>query len=151
MPEPFILSPLEFPFAWGIFAIKWGGTVLCVLFAFRLWRATAARWWLLIGAAFLLSLVTFLVRCAMFGSLPLPQGLASPTESLPPPNEHSAVFRKTVQVSYDLDLVAPVVAMALGWAYRVTKPITEPAAPPEGGPATQCGNAGVTEGPPSVS
>jgi hypothetical protein len=32
---------------------------------------------------------------------------------------------------------------------QVTK--TEPCAAPNGGPATQCGNSGVTEGPPSVS
>jgi hypothetical protein len=31
------------------------------------------------------------------------------------------------------------------------KTIAEPSAPPNGGPATQPGNSGVTEGPPSVS
>ncbi len=35
------------------------------------------------------------------------------------------------------------------WWLRIPK--AEPGAPPNGGPATQCGNSGVTEGPPSVS
>jgi hypothetical protein len=58
---------------------------------------------------------------------------------------------RTVPVESDLDIPAPLPAVALSWAYRTIKPIAEPDAPPNGGPATPIGNSGATEGPPSVS
>ena len=72
---------MEFPLAWVAFVLSWAGAVACVLFAFKLWQATSARWWLLIGAAFLLSILSFIARCVMSGSLPLPHGMASPAVS----------------------------------------------------------------------
>lgn len=65
MNEPVILSPLEFPFAWVAFVVNWGGALACVFLAYRLWQATSARWWLLIGAAFLLSILSFITRCVI--------------------------------------------------------------------------------------
>ena len=151
MNEPVILSPLEFPLAWVAFVLSWGGAVACVLFAFKLWQATSARWWLLIGAAFLLSILSFITRCVISGSLPLPQGMASPEVPLPPSSAYTFGSSRTVQVQYDFSLVTPLIAVALWWAYRTTNPITEPCAPPSGGPAKPGGNSGVREGPPSVS
>jgi hypothetical protein len=152
MPEPFILSPLQHPFAWVAFVLKWGGSILCVFFAFRLWHVRSGGWWALIGAGFLLSLVAYLVQCAMFGIVPLPQGDAYPDVPLSPSAEYSGGFSRMIRVEYEWDITAPFVAVALWWAYRsTTKPVTEPGAAPNGGPATRLGNSGAMEGPPSVS
>lgn len=151
MNEPVILSPLEFPFAWVAFVLSWGGAVACVLFAFKLWQATSARWWLLIGAAFLLSILSFIARCVMSGSLPLPHGMASPQIPLAPSSEYTFGYSRTVRVAYDLNIAAPLIAAALWWAYRATKPTTEPGTSPNGGPRTVFGNSDPSQGPPSVS
>lgn len=151
MNEPVVLSPLEFPFAWVTFVLNWGGAVACVLFAFRLWQATSARWWLLIGAAYLLSLGSFIARCVIFGCLPLPHGMASSEVPLPPSATYTFGKSRMVQVEYDLNITAPLIGIALWWAYRTIKPRTEPGPSPKGGPAKQLGNTGVSGGPPSVS
>jgi hypothetical protein len=152
MNEPIILSPLEFPFVWVAFVLNWGGAVACVLFAFRLWQATSARWWLLIGAAYLLSLVWFVARCVISGSLPLPHGMASPEVPLPPSSAYTFGSSRMVQVQYDFNIVTPLIAVALWWACQATGGASEPGASPlHGGPAEPAGNSGVAGGPPSVS
>ena len=151
MSEPVILSPLEFPLTWAAFVLSWGGAVACVLFAFKLWPATSARWWLLIGAAFLLSILSFIARCVMSRSLPLPHGMASPAVPLPPSTSYTFGSSRMVRVEYDWNIAAPLIGIALWLAYRAIKPTTEPGAPPNGGPAKPGGNSGVREGPPSVS
>jgi len=151
MNEPIVLSPLEFPLAWVAFVVNWGGVLACMVLAFRLWQATSARWWLLIGAAFLLSLLSFIGRSVISGSLPLPHGMASPEVPLPTSSANTFGFSRTVQVEYNFSIVTPLLAVALWWAYQATRRITEPGAPPNGGPALPSGNSGVTEGPPLVS
>jgi hypothetical protein len=151
MNEPIILSPLEFPFAWVAFLLKWGGALLCVFFAFRLWQVTSARWWLLIGAAFLLSVLSFIVCCVLSGSLPLPHGMASPEVPLPPSTAYTVGWSRVVQVAYDWDITAPVIALALWWAYCTIKPTADPAVSPKGGAATPGGNSEARDGPSSVS
>ena len=129
MSEPIILSPLEFPFAWLAFVVNWGSAALCVFFAFKLWRTTLAHWWLLIGAAFLLSIVSFVGRCVISGSAPLPHGMASPEVPLPASTANTFAFSRTVRVEYDFSIAGPLVAAALWWAYRSTTRITQDAAP----------------------
>ena len=144
MNEPVILSPLEFPFAWVGFVLSWGGAAACVLFAFMLWKATSARWWLLIGAAFLLSILSFIARCVISGSLQVPHGLASPEVPLPPSTAYTFGSSRMVRVEYDLNIAAPLIGIALWWAYRTIKPTN-------GSPAKPGSNVDVREGPPSVS
>ncbi len=122
MNEPIILSPLEFPIVWAAFVLNWGGALVCVLFAFRLWQRTSARWWLLIGAAFLLSILSFIARCVIGGALPLPHGIAFPAVPLPPSTEHALGSSRMIRVEYDLNIVAPLIGIALWWAYRTIKP-----------------------------
>jgi hypothetical protein len=121
------------------------------ILAFRLWQATSARWWLLIGAAFLLSLLSFIGRSVISGSLPLPHGMASPEVSLPASSANTFGFSRTVQVEYNFSIVTPLLAVALWWAYQATRRVTEPGASPSGGPATRPSNSGVPKGPPSVT
>lgn len=47
-------------------------------------------------------------------------------------------------------LVGLGISAGTAWLWRAPRN-AEPCAPPNGGPATQPGNSGVTEGPPSVS
>jgi hypothetical protein len=141
MNEPVILSPLEFPLAWVAFVLSWGGAVACVLFAFKLWQATSARWWLLIGAAFLLSILSFIARCVISGSLPLPHGMAPPEVPLPASTAYTFGSSRMVQVQYDFSIVTPLIAVALWWAYHATRGATEPVASPNGGPEKPTGNS----------
>ena len=151
MNEPVILSPLAFPFAWVSFVLNWGGAVACIVFAFRLWQATSARWWLLIGSAFLLSVLLFVARCVFSGSMPLPHGMASPEVPLSPSTAYTFGSSRTMLVAYDFNITTPIIAAALWWAYRATKLTTEPGASPNGGPTIPPLNSRATEGPPSVS
>jgi hypothetical protein len=56
-----------------------------------------------------------------------------------------------VRVENDWNIVAPLIGIALWWAYRAIKPTTEPGASPNGGPAEPPDNSGISGGPPSVS
>ncbi len=59
------------------------------------------------------------------------------------------IFDDTVAVEFDPHFTDG--AEIIGFITGNARGITEPCAAPNGGPATQLGNSGVTEGPPSVS
>jgi hypothetical protein len=111
-PEAVILSPIHHPVAWVAFLAKWGGSALCVAFAFKLWSATSDRWWLLVGFAFLLPIAGYVVQCAQVGMLPLPLGYVE-SEHSSQSTRLSATFTRTLIVSYEWDITAPLVAAAL--------------------------------------
>jgi hypothetical protein len=122
-PEIIFLSPLHYPVQWAAFLVKWGSTLLCVLFAFRLWRITSDRWWMLISIAFLLSIVWYVAVSALIGAPPLPIGFVESeglVEKAAFP-EPSATFTQTIRTEHEWDIVAPIIAVALWTACRALK------------------------------
>ncbi len=127
-PEAIILSPVHYPVVWVAFLLKWGASGACVFLGIRLWRATTARWWLLLSVAFLLPIVSYVVQCGLVGMPPLPLGYVSAERFMESSAEPTATFSRTVMVSLEWDITAPLVALALWWAYRIRRSNPEPGA-----------------------
>lgn len=117
-PEAIILSPVDYPLVWVAFLLKWGASGACVFFGVRIWRTTTERWWLLLSAAFLLPIVSYVVQCGLLGLPPLPLGYQGAERFVESSTEPAATFSRTVMVSLEWDVTAPLVALALWWAHR---------------------------------
>jgi hypothetical protein len=113
MGDTFILSPADYPLAYAAFCLKWGSYVLGAVLSAELWRITGARWWLLFAVACALPAVLCVIHYASSGSMPLPTGFVNAPSSSP------GVTSTTVRIEWDV--VAPLIACALYWAYSQTK------------------------------
>jgi hypothetical protein len=146
IPETVILSPLDHPVVWLAFILKWGGSALGVVFAFRLWRSTSTLWWMLICAAFLLSIVSYIVQSALEGTLPLPLGIIEPGGPLQTRTEFSATSTYTITMQYEWDIVAPIIAAALwcAWNARKRTVVPKPIVAPDDDRSTRLDNSGAS-------
>ncbi len=74
MPEPFVLSPSEYPTAWLAYALKWGAALLCVAMCIFLYRRQPRVWWLGLAIAFAWEPLVMVAMSAYAGVPPVPVG-----------------------------------------------------------------------------
>jgi hypothetical protein len=113
----YILSPLDEPWAYLAFILHWVSCLVCVFVGIYFYRQKKGTWWLLIALAFALPLLENIVTNFWLGLPPLPYGTAYPdlVSSAPPGYAGNIIKRQEVDIR--LDSVAPIMALALGWAY----------------------------------
>jgi hypothetical protein len=131
-----ILSPLESPSAYAIFALHWFSSLICVFVSVHFFRQQRGNWWLLVALAFALPLVGYTIRGLAHGLPPLPYAIESSysREQLPTPpaprtdgpnmahltgSGYTISSRNSTSI---LDTVSPIMAIALIWAYLSSIP-----------------------------
>jgi hypothetical protein len=114
-----LLSPLSEPWAYSVFAVHCISSLVCIFVSVYFFRKQKGAWWLLVAVAFLLPLLGYTIESAAHGLPPLPYGVTSPFQQLPPTDKDdgSTTFTRTTDVTISLDTVTPIMACALIWAY----------------------------------
>jgi hypothetical protein len=130
VPHYDILSPLEDPLTYLLFALTWISCLVCVVLSFHFYRAKGQAWWLLIALAMALPLFSEVAIALSHGLPPLPYSLRYPaqemissasTPSFPQPDQPPLTGASTI-IEYSVSRVQwsfgpPLIAIALVWAY----------------------------------
>ncbi len=124
MPEPFVLSPSEYPTAWVAYAVKWGTALLCVAMCIVLYRRQPRVWWLGLAIAFAWEPLVMVAMSAYAGVPPVPVGFRQEKTEGEAPGPDGV---ESVTVEWDLGCIGNVIAaIALVCALRSIPAHSEP-------------------------
>jgi hypothetical protein len=133
VPHYVLISPLQQPLTYLLFATTWFSCIICIVISIHFFRLRRGAWWLVIALAMALPLLEEVGAALWIGLPPLPYSLEYPPQhmidsaagvaALDP--SHGPVRSESIFV-YSVSRVQwsfypPMMAAALVWAYTRDK------------------------------